>query len=87
MKYKSILIIILLNIMIISGCGNRENYSKKSNVIIKSPLSNKPVLRYVPNINKAFNELNLKIYTDIENSIRTENCFNHFQWHKIKKPF
>jgi hypothetical protein len=33
MKYKSILIIILLNIMLISGCGNRENYSKISNVI------------------------------------------------------
>ena len=33
MKHKSILIIILLNIMLISGCGNRENYSKISNVI------------------------------------------------------
>jgi dTDP-glucose 4,6-dehydratase len=53
-----------------------ENNSKKSNVIIKSPLSNKPVLRYVPNINKAFNELNLKIYTDIENSIRKTIEFN-----------
>lgn len=53
-----------------------ENNSKKSNVIIKSPLSNKPVLRYVPNINKAFNELNLKIYTDIENSLRKTIEFN-----------
>ena len=33
MKNKSILIIILLNITLISGCGNRENYSKISNVI------------------------------------------------------
>lgn len=60
-----------------------ENNSKKSNVIIESPLSNKPVLRYVPNINKAFNELNLKIYTDIENSIRKTITFNE-QYSLIK---
>jgi dTDP-glucose 4,6-dehydratase len=60
-----------------------ENNSKKSNVIIKSPLSNKPVLRYVPNINKAHNELNLKIYTDIENSIRKTITFNE-QYSLIK---
>lgn len=48
---------------------SKDNRSNKTNVIIKSPSSNKPILRYVPDINKALNELNLKVYTDIETCI------------------
>lgn len=49
---------------------SNNNNSIKSNVVIKSKLSNKPLLRYVPDITRAVNELNLKVYTDIENCVR-----------------
>ena len=55
---------------------SKENNSKKMNVIIKSPLSSKPVLRYVPNVNRALDELNLKVYTNIETCIRKTINFN-----------
>lgn len=55
---------------------SKENNSKQTNVIIKSPLSNTPVLRYVPDIDKALNELNLKVYTDIETCIRKTIHYN-----------
>jgi nucleoside-diphosphate-sugar epimerase len=55
---------------------SKQNNSKKTNVIIKSPLSDKPVLRYVPDTSKALNELDLRIYTDIETCIRKTIDFN-----------
>jgi len=54
----------------------KESDSKDMRVIIKLPLSDKSVLRYVPNVDKAFNELDLKIYTDINNSIKKTIHFN-----------
>lgn len=55
---------------------SKDNNSKQTNVIIQSPLFNKPVLRYVPDTNKALNELNLKVYTDIKTCIRKTIDFN-----------
>jgi dTDP-glucose 4,6-dehydratase len=72
-----------LSILQLANLISKDINLKQTNVIVKSPLSNKPVLRYVPNINKAFNELNLKIYTDIENSIRKTITFNE-QYSLIK---
>ncbi len=54
----------------------KESKSKQTNIIIKTPLSNKPVLRYVPDINKAINELHLKVYTEIEKGVRKTIDFN-----------
>ncbi|MCV9927419.1 NAD-dependent epimerase/dehydratase family protein [Flavobacterium sp. LS1R49] len=55
---------------------SKESGNKKINVIIKNPLSTKQFLRYVPNVDKAFNDLNLKIYTDINTSIKKTIHFN-----------
>lgn len=55
---------------------SRESDSQQVKVIIKTPLSDKAVLRYVPNVDKAFNELDLNIYTDINNSIKKTIHFN-----------
>jgi nucleoside-diphosphate-sugar epimerase len=55
---------------------SKQNNSKQTNVIIKSPLSKRPVLRYVPDTNKAFYDLNVKVYTDIETCIRKTIDFN-----------
>lgn len=57
---------------------SKENNSKQTNIIIQSPLSNKPVLRYVPDTNKALNELNLKVYTDLNTCIRKTIDFNKY---------
>jgi nucleoside-diphosphate-sugar epimerase len=57
---------------------SKENKSNETNVIIKSPFSDKPVLRYVPDTSKALNELNLKVYTDLKTSIRKTIDFNKY---------
>ncbi len=48
----------------------KEDVTKRTKVIIKTPPSNEPALRYVPSVAKARNELELKIYTNIESSIQ-----------------
>jgi nucleoside-diphosphate-sugar epimerase len=63
---------------------SKEDDSKHTNVVIKLPPSSKPALRYVPNIDKAFSELNLKIYTDIESCVRKTIDFNKFF---LKTPY
>ncbi|OXA92179.1 NAD-dependent epimerase/dehydratase family protein [Flavobacterium hercynium] len=55
---------------------SQESVDRDINVIIKTPLSGKDTLRYVPNVDKALNELNLKIYTDINTSIKKTIHFN-----------
>lgn len=55
---------------------SKQSKSKKINVIIKTPLSDKPIPKYVPNVDKAIEDLNLKIYTDINTSIKKTIAFN-----------
>lgn len=54
----------------------KDNNLKRTNIVIRTPMSNRPVLRYVPNVDKALNGLNLKIYTDIESCIKKTIEFN-----------
>lgn len=46
------------------------------NVIVKTLLSNQPSLRYVPNIDRAMSELNLKLVTNLENCLKKTIDFN-----------
>lgn len=49
---------------------------QKTGIIIKTPLTNKPVLRYVPDVTKASLDLKLNLYTNLENSISKTIMFN-----------
>lgn len=55
---------------------SKEDPSGNVKTIIKTPKSNKPNLRYIPNVDKALHNLNLKIYTSVENSIAKTIFFN-----------
>lgn len=55
---------------------SNENTLMQTNVVIKSPHSTFPVSRYLPDITRALNELNLKIYTDLETCIKKTIDFN-----------
>lgn len=55
---------------------SQESIEKEINVVIKEPVATNQPLRYVPNIDKASNDLNLKIYTDINTSIKKTIHFN-----------
>jgi nucleoside-diphosphate-sugar epimerase len=50
--------------------------SRVTQVLVKTPISNKPIERYVPDTTKASKELNLKVYLDVETSIKKTIEFN-----------
>lgn len=53
-----------------------DNNYGQIKVIIKTPISNNTVLRYVPNVDKVMNDLNLKILTGIETAIKKTIAYN-----------
>lgn len=73
-----------LSILQLANLISKDINSKQTNVIVKSPLSNMPPLRYVPDIKKAIIELNLKVYTEIESCIRKTIDF-HKKYSLIRK--
>ncbi|UPZ16074.1 NAD-dependent epimerase/dehydratase family protein [Flavobacterium humidisoli] len=55
---------------------SKKDDSSQTKVIIKTKKSNIPALRYVPDVDKAMNELNLRIYTDLEACLEKTISFN-----------
>ena len=64
----------------------KENSLNQTNIIVKSPLSNNPPQRYVPNVNRAINELHLKVYTDLKTCLRKTIEFNRLQLLRSSNP-
>ncbi|MGM9476215.1 NAD-dependent epimerase/dehydratase family protein [Pedobacter sp. GSP4] len=54
----------------------KDNVNGQIAIIVKTPESDKPPLRYVPSITRAKEELGLKIYTDLETAIKKTIFFN-----------
>lgn len=48
----------------------------KVDIIIKKPISDEPPARYIPNIQRAYRDLNLQVYTSLKDSIAKTIAFN-----------
>ncbi|MBF4507180.1 NAD(P)-dependent oxidoreductase [Flavobacterium sp. JLP] len=55
---------------------SKQDNANHIKVITKTPRSNKPPLRYVPNTDKAIKNLNLGIYTNLETCIKKTIAYN-----------
>lgn len=67
---------IAVNIAELANLIAKEDNLNKIKVIVKKNKSDEPVLRYVPNVDKAKTELDLKIYTDLKTSLIKTILFN-----------
>jgi len=52
------------------------NAAGKATIAVKTPLSDQPILRYVPSVDRAEAELGLKIYTDLGTALDKTFQFN-----------
>jgi len=67
---------ISVSIATLANMVAETNEEQQVNIIIKTPISNNKPLRYVPNVNRARNELDLALYTDLKTSIKKTLQFN-----------